>query len=161
QSNTGIVYGTSFQLKLFRVLEEGPSSELEIGRFLATRPDYHGVPPLAGAIEYRAAGEREPSTLAVLSAFIPNQGDAWMLALDAVARYYDRVLAGEASSGGPPQISGSIVELARAAPDDQVIDWIGAYLDRVRLLGLRTAELHLVLASEPNDPLFSPQPLDI
>jgi maltose alpha-D-glucosyltransferase / alpha-amylase len=42
-----------------------------------------------------------------------------------------------------------------------VVGWIGAYLDRARLLGVRTAELHLVMASEPNDPLFAPQPLDI
>src|SRR6185436_1623173 len=61
----------------------------------------------------------------------------------------------------PPSIEGSLVERARAAPGDHVIDWIGAYLDRARLLGLRTAELQLVLASEANDPLFAPQPLDI
>jgi maltose alpha-D-glucosyltransferase/alpha-amylase len=161
QSNTGIVYGTSYLLKLFRVVEEGPNAELELGRFLSTRTDYRGVPPIAGAVEYRASGEREPSTLGVMSAFVPNQGDAWTLTMDSLARYYDEVLSGEASAGSPPPITGSLVERARTAPDDQVIDWIGAYLDRSRLLGLRSAELHLVLASEPNDPLFAPQPFDI
>jgi maltose alpha-D-glucosyltransferase / alpha-amylase len=161
QSNTGIVYGGSYLLKLFRVIEEGPNTELEIGRFLATRPDYRGVPPLAGAVEYRAAGEREPGTLGVMSAFVPNQGDAWTLTMDALARYYDRVLARDPTAGGPPPITGTLLERAEAAPVDQVIDWIGAYLDRARLLGLRTAELHLVLASEASDPLFAPQPLDI
>jgi len=161
QTNTSIAYGSSFLLKLFRVIEEGPNTELEIGRFLSLRPEYHGVPPLAGALEYRPSGEREAGTLGVLSAFVPNQGDAWTLTIDSLARYYDRVLASEAAAGAPPPITGSIVERAGAAPDDQVIDWIGPYLDRARLLGLRTAELHLVLASEPNDPLFAPQPLDI
>jgi maltose alpha-D-glucosyltransferase/alpha-amylase len=161
QSNTSIAYGTSFLLKLFRVLEEGPNAELEIGRLLSMRPDYHGVPPLAGALEYRAAGQRdrEPGTLGVLSTYVPNQGDAWTLTMDSLARYYDRVLASE--SGEPPPIDGSLVDRAQIAPDDRVIDWTGTYLDRARLLGLRTAELHLVLASEPSDPMFAPQPLDI
>ena len=72
-----------------------------------------------------------------------------------------RQLTDEASASGPPRITGSLVERARAVPDDQVIDWIGAYLDRARQLGMRTAELHLVLASEPNDPLLSPEPFEI
>jgi maltose alpha-D-glucosyltransferase/alpha-amylase len=161
QSNTGILYGASFLLKLYRAIEEGPNAELEIGRFLATRLDYRGTPPLAGAIEYRGAGDREPSTIATLTVFVPNQGDAWTIAIDELARYYDRLLAGGAGGEGPPRITGSFVERARVAPGDQVIDWIGAYLDRARLLGLRTADLHLALASDPNDPLFAPQPLDI
>jgi maltose alpha-D-glucosyltransferase/alpha-amylase len=161
QSNSGILYGSSFLLKLYRVLEEGPNAELEIGRFLATRPEYHGSPPLAGAVEYRGGGEREPSTLATLFTFVPNQGDAWTLTMDALARYFDRLLTGGTGTEGPPRLTGSLVDQARIAPGDDVIDWIGAYLDRARLLGLRTAELHLVLASEPNDPLFSPQPFDI
>src|SRR5689334_21780187 len=126
QSNTSIAYGTSFLLKLFRVLEEGPNAELEIGRLLSLRPDYHGVPPLAGALEYRATGQRdrEPGTLGVLSTYIANQGDAWTLTMDSHARYYDRVLASE--SGEPTSLDGSLVERAQSAPDDRVIDSIGA-----------------------------------
>jgi maltose alpha-D-glucosyltransferase/alpha-amylase len=81
--------------------------------------------------------------------------------MDALASYYDRLLTDTADPAGPPPITGSLVARARAAPTDQVIDWIGPYLDRVRLLGLRTAELHLALASDPDDPLFAPQPLDV
>src|SRR6202048_5440830 len=34
---------------------------------------------------------------------------------------------------------------------------IGAYLDSARLLGRRTAELHVALASDPDDPSFAPE----
>jgi maltose alpha-D-glucosyltransferase/alpha-amylase len=36
---------------------------------------------------------------------------------------------------------------------------MGAYLAEAELLGKRTAEMHLALASEPADPVFAPQPL--
>ncbi|MGN6107287.1 MAG: maltose alpha-D-glucosyltransferase [Kofleriaceae bacterium] len=159
QTNTNILFGTTFMLKLFRAVEEGPSTEFEIGRFLATRHGYHGVPALAGAIEYRT-GAGEPSTIGTLFEYVPNQGDAWSLTMDSLDRYYDRLLA-DGELVEPPLIDGTLIERARSAPSDQVIDWIGPYLDRVRLLGLRTAELHEVMASEPGDPLFAPEPFEI
>ena len=35
---------------------------------------------------------------------------------------------------------------------------VGTYLESARLLGLRTAELHLALAADANDPEFAPEP---
>jgi maltose alpha-D-glucosyltransferase/alpha-amylase len=35
---------------------------------------------------------------------------------------------------------------------------MGAYLESARLLGRRSAELHLALASDPDDPAFAPEP---
>jgi maltose alpha-D-glucosyltransferase/alpha-amylase len=35
---------------------------------------------------------------------------------------------------------------------------IGPYLESVRLLGERSAEMHIALASDPADPLFAPEP---
>jgi maltose alpha-D-glucosyltransferase/alpha-amylase len=37
---------------------------------------------------------------------------------------------------------------------------IGAYLEAARLLGRRTAELHLALASDPSDPAFAPEKIN-
>jgi maltose alpha-D-glucosyltransferase/alpha-amylase len=160
QSNSGVLYGDRFLLKLFRAIEDGPSTELEIGRFLAGRPAYRGVPRLLGALEYQQPN-RDASTLGTLFEFVPNQGDAWHLALDALDRYFDRVLADERHPDAPPPQSGSLVERARAPVSDDVVDKIGPFLDHVRLLGRRTAELHLELAGATGDPLFAPEPYDI
>ncbi|NVB77288.1 MAG: maltose alpha-D-glucosyltransferase [Kofleriaceae bacterium] len=160
QTNSSIIFGERFVLKMFRVIEEGPSLEFEIGKFLAAQPNYRGVPRLAGALEYSVpAGEA--STIGTLAEFVPNQGDAWQFTLDALDRYFDSVLSTANRPTTPPVEPGSLVQRARIAPSDKVIDWVGAYIDRIRLLGMRTAELHLVLASDPNDPLFAPQPYDI
>jgi len=161
QTNSSIVYGDKLMLKIFRVIDEGPSLEYEMGHFLATRePPYRGVPRLAGALEYAVHG-RDASTVGTLSEFVPNQGDAWQLTLDALDRYFDSVLSSEKRQIQPPAQPGSLIQRARLAPPDSVLDLVGTYIDRVRLLGMRTAELHLALASEPTSPLFHPEPYDI
>jgi len=159
QTNSTIVYSDRLMLKIFRVIEEGPNLEHEIGKFLATRePPYRGVPRLAGALDY-VVSDREASTIGSLFEFVPNQGDAWQLTLDALDRYFDGVLSQRPEA--PPLEPGSLIQRARQAPTDKIIDRVGAYIDRIRLLGLRTAELHNVLASDSSDPLFAPEPYDI
>jgi maltose alpha-D-glucosyltransferase/alpha-amylase len=161
QTNSSIVYGDKLMLKIFRVIEEGPSLEYEMGHYLAMRaPLYKGVPRLAGALEYGAQG-RDASTVGTLTEFVPNQGDAWQLTQDALDRYFDGVLSSDKRQLQPPVQSGSLVQRAHTAPSDSVLDFAGAYIDRIRLLGLRTAELHLALANEQNDPLFRAEPYDI
>jgi len=161
QSNSGVLYGDRFLLKLFRVVEEGPSAELEVGRFLASRTSgYHGVPRLSGVLEYQQPN-REPSTLGTLFEYVPNQGDAWTLAQDALDRYFDRVLADERHPEAPQIDASSLLERARGPVADQVVDRIGPFVDHARLLGRRTAELHLELAGPTDDPLFAPEPYDI
>jgi len=161
QSNSGVVYGDKFMLKLFRVLEEGPSAEYEMARFLSTRePPFAHSPQLAGVLEYLQQG-RDRATLGTLFEFVPNQGDAWHMAQDALDRYYDAVLADPAHPSAPPLPAGTLLEQARFAPSLQIVDWVGLFLDRMRLLGARTAELHLALTSDNADPLFAPEPYDI
>ncbi|MGE5180570.1 MAG: putative maltokinase, partial [Acidobacteriota bacterium] len=161
QTNSNIIYGDRLVLKMYRAIEEGPNLEYEVGKFLSSHePRYRGSPRLAGVLEYTVP-EHEASTLGALFEFMPNQGDAWQLTLDSLDRYYDGVLSAERRPEVPPIEPGSLLQRARVAPSDRVIDHMGSYLDRSRLLGLRTAELHLVLASDPNDPLFAPEPYDI
>jgi len=48
--------------------------------------------------------------------------------------------------------------LTEKSPDRAGSDMVGVYLDVARLLGQRTAELHLALASDEEDPAFAPEP---
>jgi maltose alpha-D-glucosyltransferase/alpha-amylase len=96
-----------------------------------------------GAIEYRS-GKDEPATVAVLQSFVPNQGDAWEQALDALGRYYERALA-------EPELPG---EEATSAGR------IGIALESARLLGVRTADLHVTLGSIAA-PAFAPEPFSM
>ncbi|CAN5471354.1 hypothetical protein BH11MYX1_BH11MYX1_02620 [soil metagenome] len=159
QTNSGVVYGEHLMLKLFRVMEQGPSAELEIGRQLATAaPAYRGAARLAGALEYHEPGGA--STMATLFEFVPNHGDAWQLTLDALDRYFDRLVSDDKRPKTPPVELIPLVEQAKLKLPDRAIEWIGPVIDRMHLLGVRTAELHLVLAASEG-PLFAPEPYDI
>src|SRR5262249_11426176 len=48
--------------------------------------------------------------------------------------------------------------LAHGKPTDLARELLGAQLESARLLGRRTAELHLALASSSDDPDFKPEP---
>ncbi|OGR83757.1 MAG: maltose alpha-D-glucosyltransferase [Elusimicrobia bacterium RIFCSPHIGHO2_01_FULL_64_10] len=155
QSNTSVVFGEEFVFKLFRRFEEGVNPDLEIGRFLTEKAKFPNVPALAGFLEYQKS-RGEPATIGVLDRFAPNQGDAWKYTLDALGRYYERVL----SSGkeAPPAVSLDPLDLARGEIDPDAQKLINPYLETARLLGLRTAQLHLALASDAEDPAFAPEP---
>jgi trehalose synthase-fused probable maltokinase len=161
QSNTSIRYGERFILKLYRRLEAGVNPDQEIGLFLTERAVFANVPPVVGALEFRphAPNAGEPVTLALLQGFVPNRGDAWHYTLDALADYY-RTAEHQLGLAGfdlaLPQAP--LLELVQDAIPAQAEQLIGPYLDSARLLGRRTAELHLALASAPDDAAFGLEP---
>jgi len=91
---------------------------------------------------------------------VPHQSDAWRLTQGALDRYFDRLVSDDKRPEAPPIEGISLVALARTPLPDRAVDWIGPVLDHIRLLGVRTAELHAVLAGS-SDPLFAPEPYDI
>ncbi|HEV2359803.1 MAG TPA: maltose alpha-D-glucosyltransferase [bacterium] len=153
QSNTSLVYGGRCILKLFRRPEAGIHPDFEVGRFLTERAAFPHTPQVAGAIEYRAGGETR--TVAILSQFVPNEGDAWTYTLDELGHYYERVAAGGPVPAPPSE---ALLTLARAEIPVEIVSWIGPYLGDARLLGRRTGELHVALASDARDPDFAPEP---
>ena len=146
QSNSSVVYGDRLILKFFRRIEEGVNPDLEMNAFLTERARYQHVPALAGFLEYRTR-DGKSSTQAILQAFVPNQGDAWKYTLKSLKRFYE---ACESASRGANLSQSQIEQFTR--------ETIGAYLKSIALLGLRTAELHLALASDSDDPAFAPEP---
>src|SRR6185436_13810158 len=88
QSNTAIVYGQKLFLKLFRKLERGINTDLEVSTFLNEETSFDHTPRLGGSIQYES-GKEEPITLSILQAFTPNSGDAWTFTLDSIGRYFE------------------------------------------------------------------------
>ncbi len=157
QTNTSIDYGDRFVLKILRRVEEGFNLDLEIGRFLTEKTAFAHSAPVAGFLEYRRPRE-EPITLGILHGFVANQGDAWNYTLDALGHYFETALAQRRELVAeliPPQ---PLLALTREEIPPLALEMIGPYLESARLLGQRTGELHLALASRPTDPDFAPEP---
>ncbi len=156
QSNTSIVYGDKLIFKLFRRPGEGVNPDLEIGLFLTEQTDFANIAPVAGALEYTRGRHEEPMTLGILQGYVENQGDAWKYTMDFMGRYFEWVLARHKSEA-PPVPKKSLVSLAADPVPDLAQEGIGPYLESARLLGQRTGEMHVALASATDDPAFTPE----
>jgi maltose alpha-D-glucosyltransferase/alpha-amylase len=160
QTNSCVIYGDRFTLKLFRQLGEGVSPELEMGRFLTEQARFDHIPDLAGALEYHRR-TAEPTTLAVLQQHVVNEGDAWRYTLDVIDRALESALARH-PEGAPELPAGDLVEAVLDAAHTELPaiadELVGGYLESARLMGQRTAELHVALACDPDSAAFAPEP---
>jgi trehalose synthase-fused probable maltokinase len=132
QSNTSVVYDARAILKLFRKVEGGQNPDFEIPDFLTRTAAFRSIPRLVGSMAYERSG-REPTTLAVLQEFVPNQGDAWTAALTRLNDYF---AAAQESVEGEGAGSDAF---ARTLADADAQD--------ARRLGILTGQLHMALAS--------------
>ena len=155
ERNTVIVYGDKFILKLFRRVESGPHPALECAQFLAGK-DFPHVPPFAGALELQRA-DGVCTCLGILSCFIANGKRGWDFTQDALRRYFDRVRTLPKETPGDVSVT-SLLELAERGIPDSAVEIIGSYFESARLIGQRVGELHLALASDPDDKEFAPEP---
>ena len=151
QSNTSILYGHRLILKLFRRLQPGKNPDTEIGRFLTETARFTRIAPFLGDITLESSNA-SPTTVAMLQGLIENDGDGWQWTLDQLSRYYSRV-----SSLPPPQSVGSYASFVSPQPAP-AREHAGQYLEAAALLGRRTAEMHLALATPTSDPAFQAEP---
>ena len=134
-SNSIVTIGDRLFLKGYRRVRRGVNPEVEIGRYLTDVAQFPNCVPLAGVVEHVDTADGSVMTLALLQAYVRNQGDGWTYTLEYLARFLDTQRA--------------VVEVA---PDVH-----GAYLALVHTLGVRTAELHAALARPTTDSAFSPE----
>jgi maltose alpha-D-glucosyltransferase / alpha-amylase len=152
QSNSSIAYGQRLVLKLFRRIEPGPNPEAELTELL-TRVGYEHVSPAVSTLEYRRR-RGQPITLALLQGYVANEGDAWAYTMDEVGRFLEEALAGELPAPQPLAGAAPLDDSGRPAPPDPS-ETINPYLEFARLLGERTGQMHVGLASAGDDPAFA------
>jgi maltose alpha-D-glucosyltransferase / alpha-amylase len=158
QSNTSVIYGNLLYLKLYRRLEEGVNPDMEVVRFLSEKRAFPNIPPFAGAIEYRKTGS-ESMVIGLLQGCVANQGDAWRYTLDDLNRYIERVLAKNEELPVIPDPTISPLAMAYQEIPLLIQELVGGvYFEMAALLGKRTAELHLALSSDTENPDFAPEP---
>jgi len=134
-SNTVVTLGERLFLKGYRRVRPGVNPEFEVGRFLTEKVRFANCVPVAGAVEYTAADGTQ-MTLALLQAYVPNQGDGWSHTVE----YLERFLEQQRASGAPANAH-------------------GIYLPLMQTLGARTGELHCALATPTGDAAFDPEPV--
>ncbi|MGR3757552.1 MAG: maltose alpha-D-glucosyltransferase [Tranquillimonas sp.] len=145
QSNASIAFGSEIILKLYRRLQEGLQPDVAIPRFLTEETEFTASPPLLGTVEWVAPDGTE-TTLAAFSQYVANQGDAWGYVVDALDREMEARELGGAEPAPEP-----------GTPAETPL--MGGSLDLGALLGQRTAELHMALASGGAGSPFASSPM--
>jgi maltose alpha-D-glucosyltransferase/alpha-amylase len=135
-SNSMVTLGNQLFLKIYRQVRPGINVELEVGRYLTEVARFPHCVPVAGAVEYTGS-DGASATLALLQAYVANQGDGWTYTVEYLARHLE----------------------SQRADTPPLPDVHAAYLAIIARLGTRTAELHLALAASSGDPAFDPEPL--
>jgi len=157
QSNSNVVFGDHYILKMFRKLSDGENPEAEIGRHLTERVRFPHIAPLVGSVEIQSE-TAQLRTLAVALKFVASQGDGWGWMLDRAMRFLEGVAAmpGETvatltslTPHGPHGVS---------TPPAGLLELLSEPLEAAKLLGVRTAEMHVALGTDAGDPAFTPEP---
>jgi maltose alpha-D-glucosyltransferase/alpha-amylase len=138
-SNTVVTLGERLILKGYRRLRTGASPELEMGLYLTEVVKYPNCAPVAGVLEY-VGSDGESRLLAMLQAFVQNQGDGWTYALEYLRRHLEEQRTAPASDEPPADVHAAFVIL-------------------MQTLAQRTAQLHAALATPSRNPDFKPEPL--
>ncbi|MGI5492260.1 maltokinase N-terminal cap-like domain-containing protein [Microtetraspora malaysiensis] len=115
QSNTSLVYGDRYILKLFRQITAGINPELEVVGALAAAGSAHVARPY-GWIDTELDGQT--TTLAIMQEFLANANEGWAMALTSVRDLY------------------------ASAPEVSAEEAGGDFAAEASRLGIATAEVH-------------------
>jgi maltose alpha-D-glucosyltransferase/alpha-amylase len=137
QTNSSLVVGKQAIVKLFRRVARGIHPEPEMARVLTER-GFTGTPALIGEVVRRHASG-ETSALAVVEAYVTNQGDGSQWTHEQLTR---------------------IIDEQAVAPTENGADAFVPYWAFVRALGRRVGEMHSILAQPSDDPCFAPEIVD-
>ena len=136
QSNTNFLFGDTLLLKMFRRIQPGLQPDVEIGRFLTDVAHFHSIPPFLGEIQLSVDDGRS-YTIAMLQGLVRNAVDGWAWTQTQLQDFFAAIVA-------TPHIT-----------DETVSTLAASYVASAALLGQRTAEMHLALATPTNDQAFA------
>ncbi|EST19740.1 maltokinase N-terminal cap-like domain-containing protein, partial [Streptomyces roseochromogenus] len=100
QSNSSIVYGDAYILKVFRRIQPGVNPDLEVTAALAAQ----GCTRVPAPVAWFGTTAPQPATLGVLQPFLPDATDGWTLALRALA-------AGDDFTAEADELGGAMAEV--------------------------------------------------
>ncbi|PWD99143.1 maltose alpha-D-glucosyltransferase [Marinilabilia rubra] len=141
QSNTSVLYDKRFFFKMYRCPEEGSNPELDIIKALTENTTFRNFPVYAGALEYRR--DEDKMEVGLLVDFLQNESNAWEFTQNGIEDYFDRLKRQQ------PDLQGFIGDREGNAKirerENELFDPF--FIEMISLLGKRTAEMHMALAS--------------
>ncbi len=152
-NNTLINYQDKYFLKLYRRLDTTINPDLEMCRYLSQKTHFKNSPEFLGGIEFQNGTSN--ITLGMMQHLIPHQETAWEYAKDSLDRYFENVLTRPKEKKLPKKEEELAIPVKYEKIPTAIKEFMGViFPERISLLGERTAEMHLALSSNPQEPEF-------
>jgi maltose alpha-D-glucosyltransferase/alpha-amylase len=146
ENNTSITYDNRFFLKMYRKVEKGVNPDTEISYYLSEEAKFNHTPAFLGTMELNC--DEDKITLGMMQVMIENHGDGRMYMLERLNNYIERILARNRDSLDVHDKRGTLTEPVGMdeLPEELQVLLGNRVAEQVRLIGSRTADLHLTLA---------------
>ncbi len=159
QSNSAIIYGNKYFLKLFRKVEYMTNPDYEMVSRLTAQNTFHQLPKLAGSISV-IHPEKGPMLVMMLQELVVNNGDAWKYFTQEVKHFLERAIQIDYHLK-PLPIKPHTLSLGLEQTPSELRMLMGeSVFKKASLLGKRTAEMHLALSQSQGHSDFDPEPID-
>lgn len=160
QSNTSIIYDNRFFLKLFRKVDRSINPDVEISKFL-TEKKFSNIPAFAGSIEW--SFEDGTMVLGLLQEMVESSSDAWAYMLERLDAFNEEILSHPELALPQPALVGNLLKPVDYEDMPESFKHLleGPVAEQAFLLGVRTGEMHILLASGDDDPDFKPEPYSL
>ncbi len=156
ESNTSITYDNRYLLRMYRKIDISINPDLEITRFLSEKAKFKYMPRFIGGIEWKYG--QEAIVLGIMQTMIENHGDGYTYMRERVNNFIERIIARDKSNLNPFEFIGTLVNpVGFDQLPEHLQELIGSNAaEQTRLLGKRTGQMHLALASGMED-AFRPE----
>lgn len=157
QSNTSITYDNTFYLKIYRKVDRAINPDVEITQFLSDTAHFKHIPGFVGSITWKFG--KETMVLGMMQEMVKSTSDGWAYMLDRLDDYNEKLLSYPDLSSVSTAVHGSLsTPLAYEQIPEDIKELLeGTLAEQVRLLGIRTGEMHLALSSADDLPAFKPE----
>jgi maltose alpha-D-glucosyltransferase/alpha-amylase len=157
QSNTSITYDNAWYLKIYRKVDKAINPDVEITRFLSKEAGFKYIPGYVGCIEWKTA-KNDSMVLGMMQEMVTSTSDGWAYVLDRLDDYNEQLLSDSGKDIVLGDDVGSLISPVayENIPEDMKQLLEGTVAELVRLLGIRTGEMHLALSSGTGD-AFKPE----
>ncbi len=147
EGSTSLTYDNKFFLRIYRKIDITSNPDVEISDYLTNVAHYEFTPAHSGIIKWHNIhGVVE---IGLMQAMVENHGDGNSYMLERLHNYIERILARDRNMLQPEQRIGSLAAPVAFSelPDDLQILLGAPASEQARLIGVRTAEMHLALAA--------------
>jgi maltose alpha-D-glucosyltransferase/alpha-amylase len=155
--NGSITYDNNFFLTIYRRIDYFINPDAEITHFLSEQAKYEHIPRFLGAVEWST--EKGMITMGMLQVMIENHGNGYTYMLERVYNYIERILAMNQDNLPTWEAKGNLTEpVGFDELPNELKDLLSSRgADQARLIGIRTGQMHLALASGNTLKDFKPE----